>query len=99
MPLADHLGRLDALPGEARRHPDVGDDDLWLVGLGARDQLVVVGGLADDVDVVLELQERLDTLADDQIVVGEKHRDRHSSPCRRVCVPAVLSELATAASG
>ena len=51
--LAHLLGRLDALVLEGGRHADVGDDDLGLGLGGAGDQLVVVGGDADDLEVGL----------------------------------------------
>ena len=39
------------------RHPDVGHDHLRLRRFGPGDELVVVGALADDFDVVLELEQ------------------------------------------
>ena len=49
--LADHLGRLDPLALEARRHADVGDDHLRCRRIRAGHEAVVVGGLAHDLDV------------------------------------------------
>ena len=52
--LAQLLGRVDALVLEARRHADVGDEHLGRGGFGAGDELVVVAGDADDLEVRLE---------------------------------------------
>ena len=51
--LPDLLGRVDALALEGRRHADVADDHLGLVLGGRRQQLGMVGGFADDLDVGL----------------------------------------------
>ena len=81
--LAQLLGRVDALALERRRHADVGDT-TWGVGrLGAGDQLVVVGGHADDLEVGLEREQGPHALADDQVVVGQEHGD-HASPMRTI---------------
>ena len=76
MPLAHLLGGVDALAVELRRHPDVGDQDLGLQRGGALDDLVVVRRHPDDPKVLVPLNERLDALADDEVVVGQEHRDR-----------------------
>jgi hypothetical protein len=83
--LAHQLCRLDALPGEVGGHPDVGDDHLWVGRDGTLDQFVIVGSDADDVEVVLEVEEGLDALAHDEVVVGQEHRDRHRSPPESLC--------------
>ena len=57
------------------RHADVGDDHLGLVLGGAGDQLVVVGGLADDLEVGLTGEQRPHAGAHDQVVVGQDHGD------------------------
>ena len=49
---------------------------------GTLHHLVVVGGDADDPEVLVTLDECPDTLADDEIVVGQEHRDR---ACTGVC--------------
>ena len=76
MPLAHLLGRVDALTIEGRGHPDVGDQDLRLQGRGPVDDLVVVRSHAHDPQILVPLNECLDPLADDEIVVGQEHRDR-----------------------
>ena len=79
MALAHLLGRVDALAVEGRRHPDVGDEDLGLQRGGTLDDLVVVRGHPDDLEVRVPLDQGADTLADDEVVVGQEHRDRARS--------------------
>ena len=50
------LRRLDALALEARGHADVGDDDLGGGRDGTGEELVVVGGDADDLEVLLAVR-------------------------------------------
>ena len=58
------------------RHADVGDEHLRRGGLGAGDQLVVVAGGPDDLEVGLDREQRPHALADDHVVVGEEDGDR-----------------------
>ena len=60
---------------EGRRHADVGDEHLGRGRLGAGDQLVVVAGDADDLEVGLDGEERAHALAHDHVVVGEEDGD------------------------
>ena len=53
MLLAQLLGRFDPLALERRRHADVGDEHLGCGCARARDQLVVVRGDADDLEIRL----------------------------------------------
>ena len=76
VPLAQLLRRVDALPLERRRHPDVGHEHLRVGGGRAVHQLVVVGGHAHHGQVGVPLDEGAHALADDQVVVREKDRDR-----------------------
>ena len=46
------------------------------VASAPRDQLVVVGGDPDDLQVAFGLEQRAHALADDEVVVGEEHSDR-----------------------
>ena len=89
MPLAHLLGRVDALAVERRGHPDVGDEDLGLERGGPLHHLVVVGGDPDDPEVLVPLDEGPDALADDEVVVGQEHRDRARSD-RAVVDPSPL---------
>jgi hypothetical protein len=60
---------------ERRRHADVGDDHLGRELLRAGDQLVIVAGHADDVNVFGHAQERAQPFTHDQAVVGQEHAD------------------------
>ena len=73
--LAQLLGGVDALPLEGGRHADVGHEHLGRGGGGARDQLVVVAGGPDDLEVGLDREQRPHALADDDVVVGEEDGD------------------------
>ena len=70
VPLAQLLGRVDALPLEARGHADVGDEHLRGRRLRAREQAVVVVRGADHVEVRLEREQT-------------RGRPRGRSRCRR----------------
>jgi hypothetical protein len=52
-----------------------GDEHLRRGRLGARDQPVVIGGHADDVEVALESEQGAHPFAHDEVVIGEEHRD------------------------
>jgi hypothetical protein len=82
MALAELLRGVDALPLEGRRHPDVGHEHLRRGRFGARDQLVVVAGRADDLEVGFHREQRADALAHDHVVVGEEDRDSTSFEAR-----------------
>ena len=84
MPLAHLLGRIDALAVERGGHPDVRDEDLRLERGRPLHHLVVVGCDPHDPEVLVALDQRPDTLADDEVVVGQQHRDRARST-RFVC--------------
>lgn len=78
---ADLLGPLDALPLEVGWHPDVGDDDVRVRRLRTLYELGVIRSHPDDLQVVFDVQQRTDPLADDDVVVGEEDRDRrHDQP-------------------
>ena len=68
--LANLFRRLDAFVLKARRHADVGDDNLGLHRIGALDQLVVVRSHAHDLEIGLPREEGLDTLPDDRRIIG-----------------------------
>ena len=76
MALAHLPGGVDALAAERRRHPDVGHDHLGLGGVGAADELVVIGGHPDDLKVAAGVDEGTDSLAHDQVVVRQEDADR-----------------------
>ena len=58
------------------RHQQVHQDDVRLEPAGHRDALAAVGGLADDVDVVEQVEERAKPRPDDGMVVDEQDADR-----------------------
>jgi len=69
----------DDLPGGLdpvkHRHLDVHQRDVRAVLGGQRDRLLPVGGLGDHLDVILRLQQRPDTAADQRLVVSEQDPD------------------------
>ena len=69
--LADLERRLEAAQA---RHRDVHHGDVGLEGLRPRDGLAAVGGLADHLHVVGQVEERLHAFADDGVVVGDAAR-------------------------
>ncbi len=72
MALADLFGRIDALPVERRRHPDVRYQDLGLQLTGPLDDLVIVGPHPDDTEVLVTFDQGAHALSDDQVVVGQE---------------------------
>ena len=74
--LAYLTGGVDAFALEGGRHPDVGHQDLRLGGLGAADQLVVIGGHPDHLQVGRGVDEGAYTLAHDQVVIRQEDGDR-----------------------
>ena len=68
--LADLQRRLE--PAQAR-HGDVHHRDIRLELDGPFDRLAPVGGFADDLHVIGEVEERLHAFADDGVIVGEQH--------------------------
>jgi hypothetical protein len=91
--LAHLFRRVDALAVKRRRHPDVGDQDLRLDGRRPADHLVVVGGHADHPQVGVPLDERADSLAQDQVVVCEEDVDGAFPRRRNVLHESVLARF------
>ena len=77
VPRADLLGRLDALVAERRRHPDVGDDGVRAVRLDGGEQRRRVGDGVHQLHVVGLAEQGGDAGADQVVVVGEHHPQRH----------------------
>jgi hypothetical protein len=75
MALANLFSRFDAFITEARWHPDVSDQNLGLSLPATIDNLVIVGSHPDHFQVRAAVDERTYSLADDQVVVGEKNAD------------------------
>ena len=69
----DAAGRLDAVD---HRHHQVHHDDVRPELAGALDGLGAIGGLADDHDVVVELEEIAHPATDHRVVVDEEDPDR-----------------------
>jgi hypothetical protein len=58
------------------RHDEVHEDDVGLKLGGPRHRLLAIGGLTDDLDAVLELEERAQALAHHRVVVDDHDADR-----------------------
>ena len=69
----DARGRLDAV--EVRHH-QIHDHDVRPELLGTLDGLAAVGRLADDLDVVVQLEEIAHPATDHRVVVDEEDADR-----------------------
>ena len=73
----DDLGaRLDA---GAAGHDDVEQDDVGLLEPGRADPVVTVARLADDLDVVLAIEQEAQAGADDRVIVDDENANRHGS--------------------
>src|SRR5262249_18366876 len=82
--LPDPPHRLD--PVELRHH-EVHQDDIRREPDGLLDRGGAVGGLADDLDPLLQAEEGAQPLADDLVVVGDHHAnrataERHGQACK-----------------
>jgi len=67
------FGRLDPLPLEGGRHPDVGDDHLWRRPFGAGHEFVVVAGDPHHLHIGGAADQGPNTLPHDQVVVGQEY--------------------------
>ena len=86
--LADELtGRLDAVEGG---HADVHDDDVRAAPAGLGDALATVGRLADDLDVILAVEDHPEAGPDELLVVHEQDADAHAG------TPEVVAAVADA---
>ena len=88
MLLADLPGRLHALGGVGRRHPDVDHHQVGLVAGDQRHQLGAVPGLADDLEAGA-LEQAGQALAEQDVVLGQdhpqpgrRHRQDYGLACR-----------------
>ena len=88
--LPDRVRAVDPLELERRRHLDVGDDDVGHVFAGRRHERRRVRGDADHLDVVVGVEQRANTLADQHVVLAEHHPDRHVAAQLPVYDAAVL---------
>ena len=75
--LAQPLGGLDPLVGVARRHADVGDDDVRPFGLDRGEERIEIAARGHDLQVGLRLEQTPETLTDEVVILGEHEPDRH----------------------
>ena len=89
--LADLLHRPDAVEP---RHLEVHQHDVRREPRRLGDRLDAVARLADDLDPLLQAEERAEPLADDLVVVDDEHADRAqpSGASSRTVVPAPAAE-------
>jgi hypothetical protein len=90
---ADHPGRVEALGGVGRRHPNVGHNEVRIHGPNHLEQLGPVTGLTDDVQT-RALQQARQAFAKQHVVVGDHHpyRSHH-----RPSLPTLTGRCAYAA--
>ena len=74
--LAQSLGGLDPLVGVARRHADVGDDDIRPLSVDRGEQRVEIAADGRDLEVGMRLEQAPDALTDEVVVLGEHEPDR-----------------------
>jgi hypothetical protein len=72
----DVLGRPAGLDPAGLRHPDVHEHDVGQRLASHGDRLGTVAGLPDQVDVVLLIQDHLQTAPEQGMIVGDQHPDR-----------------------
>src|SRR3954468_5574743 len=75
-PLAHECGRLES--GNAL-HGDIHEDDVRLLARGELERFLAARRLSDHRDVGHGVEERADTCADERVVVGKEHADRHAA--------------------
>ena len=76
--LAQGLRDPDALVALARRHPDVGDQNVGALRVDGPERFVVAAGGGDDLEVAVRGQELHERLADEVAVVGDDDPCRHA---------------------
>ena len=68
----------------SRRHPNVGDDDIWVLGLDGGEQRSEVAARCNDLEVGLRLEQTPDTLANEVVIFRQhqayRHGDQHMTP-------------------
>ena len=69
----------DAFVAVRRRHADVRHHHVRALGLDRRQEGGKIDAGRNDLDLRLGREELLETLADEQTVVGKSHSDRHAS--------------------
>ena len=82
--LTQSLGGLNPLVGVARRHADVRDDDVRLLGSDRSEQRVEVAADGCDIEVGMRVEQAPDALTDKVVVLGEHEPNRwHRRRIRR----------------
>ena len=74
----DLLGRIDALGGVGRRHPDVGEHGVGLVLGHGLQQRLRVGHAVDEIDLVDLGEQGRDALPHQEVVVGQHDAKHHA---------------------
>lgn len=87
--LRDFPGRLDS---PQIRHPDVHQQDVRPGSGGQADRLPAVGGLADDLDVILGGQQRGEPTPDQFLVISQRDPDHRA--LRWLCSPGLADSRA-----
>src|SRR5262245_49957015 len=77
MRVAEPAGGAHALIGARRRHTDVGDDNIGQQLVDELHQLRFVRRGADDLEVVLAVDELMESLAEQRVVLGKDDPDSH----------------------
>src|SRR5690606_39142711 len=72
-------------------HLQVEQRDVGLVAQRGRERLVPGAGDRDHLEVVLQREQRRDGVADQRLVVGEQHPDRHAGSPPRAVIGTVAS--------
>ena len=83
---AQCAGSPDALVGAGRWHADVGDDDVGLGFLDKGQELVIVGGRADQLEAGRGRDEPCQAIEQQDVVLGDRDTNRHVTilcGCRR----------------
>ena len=75
--LSQPLRGLDSLVGAARRHADVGEDDVRPFRLDGGEQRVEIATRGRDLNLRMRLEQTADALSDEVVVLREHEADRH----------------------
>ena len=81
--LAQPIGGLDPFVEPARRHPDVGDDDVRPLCLDGGEQRWEVAAHGSDLEVGPRLEQAPYAFADEVVILREHEPDRHGERIRR----------------
>jgi hypothetical protein len=82
MRLTEALRSPDPLVRVARRHANVGYDDVRSLGVDRGEQGVEVAAHGCDLEVGLRLEQAPDSFTHEVVIVGEHESDRHAGRIR-----------------